>query len=138
MNNALKEIAPFHDLTIHFMVILAENKRLIQLKDIAGKYQKLYQQFNKEEKITIISAEDLSAAQKSEVLSALEQNPQNAGKAFTIEYQVDAAIQGGLQMYTESEFMDMSIKSRMMRIDEEVAKLALWTQHDLSDRKSVV
>lgn len=132
MNNALKEIAPFHDLTIHFMVILAENKRLIQLKDIAGKYQKLYQQFNKEEKITIISAEDLSAAQKSEVLSALEQNPQNAGKAFTIEYQVDAAIQGGLQMYTESEFMDMSIKSRMMRIDEEVAKLALWTQHDLS------
>lgn len=29
MNNALKEIAPFHDLTIHFMVILAENKRLI-------------------------------------------------------------------------------------------------------------
>lgn len=131
MNNALKEIAPFHDLTIHFMVILAENKRLISLKDIAGKYQKLYQQFNKEEKITIISAEDLNAAQKSEVLSALQQNPNNAGKAFTIEYQLDASIQGGLQMYTESEFMDMSIKSRMMRIDEEVAKLALWTQHDL-------
>jgi len=28
-------------------------------------------------------------------------------------------------MYTESEFMDMSIASRMMRINEEVAKLSL-------------
>jgi len=43
------------------------------------------------------------------VLAALQQNPMNTGKAFTIEYQVDKAIQGGLQMYTESEFMDMSI-----------------------------
>jgi len=38
---------------------------------------------------------------------------------------VDASIQGGLQMYTESEFMDMSIASRMMRINEEVAKLSM-------------
>ena len=29
-------------------------------------------------------------------------------------------------MYTESEFMDMSIASRMMRINEEVAKLSMW------------
>jgi len=59
------------------------------------------------------------------VLAALQANPQNSGKAFTIDYQVDQLIQGGLQMYTESEFMDMSISSRMMRINEEVAKLSL-------------
>jgi hypothetical protein len=29
-------------------------------------------------------------------------------------------------MYTESEFMDMSLQSRMARINEEVAKLTLW------------
>ena len=29
-------------------------------------------------------------------------------------------------MYTESEFMDMSLQSRMSRINEEVAKLTLW------------
>merc|ERR1711937_1101963 len=50
MNKALQSIAPFHECTIHFLTVLAENKRLISLKDIAGKYQKLYQQFNKEEK----------------------------------------------------------------------------------------
>jgi F-type H+-transporting ATPase subunit O len=125
LNDALRSIAPFHECTIHFLTVLAENKRLYSLKDIAVKYQKLYQQFNKEEKITIISAEQLSGDQQSQVLAALKANPQNAGKEFTIEYQVDASIQGGLQMYTESEFMDMSIASRMMRINEEVAKLSM-------------
>ena len=125
LNKALTSVAEFHPCTIHFLVVLAENKRLIYIQEIARKFQKLYQQFNKEEKITIISAEDLSQSQKTEVLQALQANPQNSGKAFTIEYQVDPNIQGGLQMYTESEFMDMSIASRMMRINEEVAKLVL-------------
>lgn len=126
LNKALSETAQFHDITHHFLTVLAENKRLIFIKDIAGKYQKLYQQFNKEEKITIISAEELTSTQKAQVLQALQQNPQNSGKAFTIEYQIDKYILGGLQMYTESEFMDMSVASRMSRINEEVAKLTLW------------
>jgi F-type H+-transporting ATPase subunit O len=67
----LLETASFNDVTIHFLVVLAENKRLVSIQQIASKYQKLYQQFNKEEKITIISAEELSARQQSEVLSAL-------------------------------------------------------------------
>ncbi len=92
LNKALLETAPFHDVTIHFLTVLAENKRLIYIKDIGHKYQKLYQQFNKQEKITIISSEQLSQAQQSQVVSALEQNPQNAGKKFTIEYQVDKNI----------------------------------------------
>ena len=89
------------------------------------KYKNLYKQFNKEEKITIISAEELTSAQQNQVLEALKANPENQGKAFTIEYTVDAAIQGGLQMYTESEFMDMSLQSRMNRITDEVAKLTM-------------
>jgi len=63
LNKVLLEVAPFHDISMHFLTVLAENKRLIYIKEIASKYQKLYQQFNKEEKITIISAEDLSADQ---------------------------------------------------------------------------
>jgi len=75
-----------------FLEVLAENKRLIYIKQIAIKYQKLYQQFNKEEKITIISAESLSAKQQSEVLAALKSNPANSGKQFSIEFKVDALI----------------------------------------------
>lgn len=61
LNKALLETAPFNDVTMKFLEVLAENKRLIYIKVIATKYQKLYQQFNKEEKITIISAEALSS-----------------------------------------------------------------------------
>ena len=75
LNQALLETAPFHEVTIHFLVVLAENKRLVSIQQIASKYQKLYQQFNKEEKITIISAEELTSRQQSEVLSALQANP---------------------------------------------------------------
>ena len=123
LNECLLATAPFHKTTLHFLTVLAENKRLDCIYDIGVKYKKLYQLFNKEEKITIISAEDLTKGQKADVLAALQANPNNVGKEFTIEYTVDAAIQGGLQMYTESEFMDMSLVSRMTRINEEVFKL---------------
>jgi len=109
LNKALQETASFNPLTMHFLTVLAENKRLVFIDEIAAKYEKLYAQFNKEEKITIISAADLDNGQKNDVLAALQANPQNEGKEFTIEYQVDATIIGGLQMYTESEFMDMSL-----------------------------
>jgi F-type H+-transporting ATPase subunit O len=57
------------------------------------------------------------------VLGALKTNPQNQGKEFVIEFKVDESILGGLQMYTESEFMDMSLSSRLDRLNQEVSKL---------------
>ena len=83
----------------------------------------MYAAFNKEEKITIISASELTADQKTQVVSALQANPVNEGKQFTIVYETDELILAGLQMYTESEFMDMSLSSRLDRISSEVSKL---------------
>lgn len=65
LNQALKETANFHAITFHFLTVLAENKRLIYIKEISNLYKRLYQQFNREEKITIISADELNASQKS-------------------------------------------------------------------------
>lgn len=75
--------------------------------------------------MTIISAKELTEGQKSEVLSALKANPQNQGKEFTVEYEIDDTILGGLQMYTESEFMDMSLSSRLLRLNQEVEKMTI-------------
>lgn len=122
-NQGLRETGDFHDVTIRFIEVLAENKRLMYIKEIAEKYAKLYQQFNKEEKITVISAYRLSADEEQQVLHALKANPQNQGKEFVIEFQVDEAILGGLQMYTESEFMDMSLASRVDRLAQEIQKV---------------
>jgi ATP synthase F1 delta subunit len=122
-NAGLQEAGDFHKVTIRFIEVLAENKRLMFIKEIAEKYAKLYQQFNKEEKITIISAYRLSAGEEQQVLSALKANPQNQGKEFVIEFKVDGTILGGLQMYTESEFMDMSLQSRVDRLAQEIQKV---------------
>ena len=122
-NKALLELGDFNELTIKFLEVLAENKRLIYIEAIAGRYQKLYQLFNKEEKITIISAEALSNSEEQEVLAALKANPQNEGKEFTLDFTVDPTIRGGLQMYTETEFMDMSLSSRIEKLRNEVTRL---------------
>ena len=128
LNSALQETAPFSKTTLTFLEVLAENKRLVFIREISEKYAKLYQEFNKEEKVTIISAKELSADQRGQILEALKANPQNAGKEFTVDYEVDESIMGGLQMYTESEFMDMSLASRVLRINQEIEKLVNW-QH---------
>eukprot|EP00347_Sterkiella_histriomuscorum_P002720 403367065 len=114
------DIAP---VTTRFLEVLGENKRLMFIKEVTEKFQKLYQQFNKEEKITIISAYQLSGEEEQQVLSALKSNPQNQGKEFQLEFKQDPSILGGLQMYTESEFMDMSLQSRLDKIHQEVNKL---------------
>jgi F-type H+-transporting ATPase subunit O len=93
------------------------------IKEVADKYAKLYQQFNKEEKITVFSAHRLSSDEEQQVLGALKANPQNQGKEFVIEFKVDETILGGLQMYTESEFMDMSLASRVDRLQQEIQKM---------------
>ena len=122
--SSMKQMGAFQDITYKIIEVLIENRRFKFINEIASHYQKLYQTFNKEEKIIIISAKDLSVSERKEVEQALKENPQNQGKEFIIEYSVDAAILGGLQMYTESEFMDMSLQSRLDRLQTEVNRIS--------------
>lgn len=55
-------MCPLHPVTTKFLVILAENKRLSWIDDVADRFQKLYKELNREEKITIISSEPLSSS----------------------------------------------------------------------------
>lgn len=121
-NEALQSIASFHPLTIKFLEVLAENKRLSFIGSIAERYAKLYALLNKEEKITIISAQTLTSGEQDDVLAALKANPTNEGKEFKLEFTIDPSIKGGLQMYTETEFMDMSLQSRLDKLRSEVNK----------------
>lgn len=106
-----------------FMDLLGKNKRFMYINDIAKKYCRSYLMLTKEEKISIISAVELTDSEKAQVKSALESNPENEGKTFIIDYSVNDAIIGGLQMYTENKFMDLSLTSRLDKIRDEVNKM---------------
>ena len=88
INEGLKQTGEIQDVTVRFIEVLAENKRFMLIDEIADKYMKLYSTLNKEEKITIISAQPLTKPEEGQVLEALKANPDNAGKSFTLEFQV--------------------------------------------------
>jgi len=112
----------FHQITVNFIQTLIDNKRLVDLPKIIEKYIDYYKILNKEENITIISAQELSEEDRTRVEQALQTKHQ--GVKFTIAFQVEPAILGGLQMYSGNKFLDCSLLSRFNRIMSEVQKLS--------------
>jgi len=55
------------------------------------------------------------------VLGALKEA--HPDKSYNLEFKEDASILGGLQMYTETKFLDMSLKSRLDKIQSEISKI---------------
>lgn len=55
-----------------------------------------------------------------------------------MDYEIDESIMGGLQMYTESEFMDMSLASRVLRINQEIEKMVNWSSQPFTVGNSKV
>lgn len=121
--NELATCGGFCNTTIKFCELLGKNKRFMYINEIAKKYCRSYLLLTKEEKISIISAQELNADERTQVKNALESNPENEGKIFIIDYSVNPNIIGGLQMYTENKFMDLSLTSRLDKIKEEVNKM---------------
>jgi ATP synthase F1 delta subunit len=119
----LARCGEFCGTTLKFCDLLGKNKRFMYINEIAKKYIRSYLLLTKEEKITIISAQQLTETERHQVKDALLANPENEGKTFIIDYTVNPAIVGGLQMYTENKFMDLSLSSRLDKIKDEVNKL---------------
>lgn len=113
----------FCETTLKFCDLVGKNKRFMYINEIAKKYIRTYLMLTKEEKITIISAQELTSIERDQVQHALMSNPENEGKTFIIDYTVNPNVVGGLQMYTENKFMDLSLSSRLEKIRDEVHKL---------------
>jgi F-type H+-transporting ATPase subunit O len=109
--------------TLKFCDLVGKNKRFMYINEISKKYMRSYLMLTKEEKITIISAQELTETEKGQIKEALLANPENEGKTFIIDHSVNPSIIGGLQIYTENKFMDLSLSSRLDKIKDEVSKL---------------
>lgn len=82
---------------------------------------------NKEEDIRIISAKDLSEAEKERVIQSIKKNKPDV--RFKLTYEVDPAILGGLQIYAGTDFLDCSLRSRIEKLKTELGRIAWFWDH---------
>ncbi|CAK64379.1 unnamed protein product (macronuclear) [Paramecium tetraurelia] len=113
----------FHEVTQNLLNSMIDSQRIFYLTKTADKFIEYYRIFNKEENITIISAENLSEEQRSQVIQALKESSPNM--QFSVQYKVDASILGGLQMYSGNKFLDCSLLSRVNKLRSELQKLSI-------------
>lgn len=123
ISKTIGDAAGFCETTLAFLDLVGKNQRYMYINEIAKKYIQCYHLLSKEQKISIISAYELNDQEKSRVKEALHANPENAGKSFIVDFSVNSSIVGGLQMYSENKFMDLSLNSRIDKLKEEVNKL---------------
>ena len=110
-----------NEITCQFLDVLIDNKRTYALEKITATYARYVKMLNKEESVRVVSATELNEDQRSRLLDAL--NVQYEGVTFTMKYDVNPAIMGGLQMYTGNRFLDCSLVSRVNFVRTELSKM---------------
>ena len=105
------------DLTRRFLGVLAGNRRLAALPAMLAQFTALKNARTGTATATVTSAQPLTAAQKRALESKLKAR---TGQAVAIDTRVDPALLGGLVVRIGSEQIDSSIKTRLMRLGQQM------------------
>lgn len=114
--------AGFAVTTKRTLALMMANQRLDVLQKVASEFGELLRAREKKEEVKIVSGDELSPAEKKEVEDALKQFDRS--KTYSLSFGVDKAIIGGLQLYFPTAFMDLSLRSRLDKIKEELGNFA--------------
>ena len=115
------EQANFAAVSKNLIRTLLENGRLRHLKEVASKYLSYYKLKDRRETVKVVSAVKLSPEEEKQVEASMTGFSSDA--KYDLNFEVDPAILGGLQLYFPTAFMDLSLKSRLDKIKEEVSVL---------------
>ncbi len=110
---ALAEKAGIATLTRNFLGLLAQNRRLFALPEMIESY--LHRLAEKRGEVTahVVSAQDLSPAQREAVN---EQLRKAVGRKVAVDIEVDPSLLGGLVVKVGSRMVDASLKSKLHRL----------------------
>eukprot|EP01147_Barroeca_monosierra_P003406 gene3406-6057_t len=97
---------------LHFSGALAENNRLSHCVDVISSFQKLMAATRGEVAATVTTAEALSSKHKKSVEKALEGFLQ-PGQKFTLNYEINNDMLGGLVVEMEDRIIDLSVKTQI-------------------------
>lgn len=114
--------AGFAATTKRTLALMMANQRLGALQKVVSEFSELLRSKEQKEEVKVVAANELSPAEKKEVEGALREFDRS--KTYSLSFDVDKAIIGGLQLYFPTAFMDLSLKSRLDKIKDELGNLA--------------
>lgn len=110
---AVAQKAGLGALTIKFLGVLANNRRLFALGDVVAAYLKILADSRGEATAEVMSAKPLSSAQLQAVTDALKTA---VGTKVAVETRVDPGLLGGLIVKMGSKMVDSSLRSKLQQL----------------------
>lgn len=107
---AVGESLKLDSLTLNFLGVLAENRRLAQLGGIIRAFGQLVSNHRGETTAEVTSAHPLSSDQLDALATQLKSR---VGRDVALDVKVDPAILGGLVVKLGSQMIDSSIRTRL-------------------------
>ncbi len=102
----------------NFMATLAANRRLGYLPEIAARYEQLRADAERTVEVTVTSAVELSAAQKSHYAAALAKR---LGREVHLNCQTDPALLGGAVVRADDLVIDGSVRAGLTQLAAAIA-----------------
>ncbi len=102
-----------------FLGLLAENRRLQQLPEIAGLYEQLRAEAERVVKATVTSAIELPAAELDTIKAALGKR---FGREIELSTAIDASLIGGAVIDAGDVVIDGSLKGKLSRLQAALAQ----------------
>ncbi|MBE0554485.1 MAG: F0F1 ATP synthase subunit delta, partial [Rhodobacteraceae bacterium] len=103
----------------NFLALLADNRRLVLLPEIAGLYEELRADAERVVKARVTSATDLPAGELEAIKAALGKR---FGREVEIETAVDASLIGGAVIDAGDVVIDGSLKGKLERLQAELGQ----------------
>jgi len=104
---------------LRFLSLLAENRRLAQLPEIAGLYEELRAEAERVVKARVVSAAELPAGELDAIKAALRKR---FGREVDVSTAVDASLIGGAVIEAGDVVIDGSLKGKLSRLQAALAQ----------------
>ena len=102
-----------HDLTITFLKVLSDNKRISNLISIILQFKKINSEKRGDITADITSADELSEDEKNNITNQLKNS---LGQKLSLNFDVDKDIIGGLIVRVGSKMIDTSILNKINKL----------------------
>lgn len=117
---ALGEKMGFAPAFVHTLRLMAQNRRLFTLPQLAARLQALIAEARGEVTADVVSAQELSAEQKKRLTDTLAEK---SGKTVKLNTRVDEGLIGGMIVKLGSQMIDSSIRSKLASLQNSMKEV---------------